>query len=245
LIEDPTRCKFDPGVLACKGPDSADCLTAAQVEGVRKIYTAPKNLLTGERLSAPFEPGSELGWQGIAGGPEPASLTLDQLKFVVFKDPNWDWRTFNFTTDAERFERPENLIMNGTDPDLRKFVAHGGKLLMYHGWNDTSVPPYNTVAYFKKVEDALGGAAKVSENIRLFMMPGMAHCNGGEGPNTFDKVGTLERWVERGQAPDTIVASHTSQGKVDRTRPLCPYPEIAKYKGAGSIDDDASFTCTK
>jgi feruloyl esterase len=243
LIDDPTKCHFDPRVLLCKGADGPDCLTAAQVEGARKAYGPAKNPRTGAELFGTLTPGSELGWAVMAGGPEPYRAILDQAKYVVFKDPDWDWRTFDFDKDNARFERPENLIMNGTDPNLKKFFAHGGKLLMYHGWNDQNVSPYNSVKYFKSVEDTMGGASKTAENIRLFMVPGMAHCAGGEGPNTFDKIGTLDRWVEEGKAPEKIVASHSTDGKVDRTRPLCPYPQVAKYKGTGSIDDAANFEC--
>ena len=243
LIGDPTRCRFDPGVLLCKGTDSAGCLTAAQVEGVRHIYSSPK-AGHGENLFGPLAPGSELGWSVMAGGPEPYGAALDQLRFVVFKDPAWDWRTFDFKKDVKLFAKPEYLIMNATDPDIHKFFSHGGKLLMYQGWNDQNVSPYNTVAYYRSVEHALG-PGQISGNLRLFMMPGMAHCSGGEGPNTFDKVGTLDHWVEGGPAPDSIVASHAAAGKVDRTRPLCAYPETAKYKGSGSIDDAANFTCSK
>lgn len=244
LIEDPTRCKFDPGVLLCKGEDGPDCLTAAQVEGARKAYQPGRNPRTGQELFLSLAPGSELGWATLAGGPEPYAPTIDQMKYVVFKDPAWDWRTFDFDKDNTRYEKPENLIMNATDPNLKKFFGHGGRLLIYHGWNDPVVSPYMTVKYFKSVQDSLGGAAKVANNIRLFMMPGMAHCSGGEGPNTFDKIGALDRWVEEGKAPLSIVASHSTDGKVDRSRPLCPYPQVAKYKGSGSIDDAANFTCS-
>jgi feruloyl esterase len=147
----------------------------------------------------------------------------------------------DFDKDNDRFERPEYLIMNATDPHLDKFIAHG-KLLMYHGWADQNVSPYATVQYFDRVKEVLG-PAKTSQSVRLFMAPGMAHCGGGEGPNTFDKIGPLDRWVEEGKAPDAIVASHSSAGTVDRTRPLCPYPQVAQYKGSGSIDDAANFTC--
>jgi feruloyl esterase len=132
--------------------------------------------------------------------------------------------------------------MNATDPHLDKFVAHGGKLLMYHGWADQNVSPYGTVKYFQAVQEAMG-RPKTDKNVRLYMLPGMAHCSGGEGPNTFDKIGTLDRWVEEGKTPESIVASHSTGGKIDRTRPLCPYPQMAQYKGSGSIDDAANFTC--
>ena len=243
LIQDPQRCKFDPGVLLCKGDDGAGCLTAAQVDAARKVYISPKHSRTGRDLFGPLAPGSELGWNVMGAGPDPYAPALDQLRFVVFKDPNWDWRTFDFAKDVARFEAPENLIMNATDPNLSKFFSHGGRLLMYQGWNDPNISPYNTVSYFTSVQEALGGAAKTSNNIRLFMAPGMAHCSGGEGPNVFDKVGPLDHWVEQGKAPDTIVASHRTDNMVDRTRPLCPYPQVARYKGTGSIDDAANFEC--
>ena len=151
-------------------------------------------------------PGSELGWAVMAGGPDPYSAATDQLKFVVFKDANWDWRTFDFNKDVARFELPENLIMNATDPNMKAFFKRGGKLLLYHGWSDTNVPTLNTIKYHKSVVDNLGGTTEASNNIRLFLAPGMGHCGGGEGPNVFDKVGPLEQWVEHGKAPDTMIA---------------------------------------
>jgi feruloyl esterase len=132
--------------------------------------------------------------------------------------------------------------MNATDPHLDKFVAHGGKLLMYHGWADQNVSPFNTVQYFQSVQAALG-PARTDPSIRLFMVPGMGHCGGGDGPNTFDKIGTLDRWIEEGKAPESIVASHSRGGKVDRSRPLCAYPRMAQYKGSGDIEDAVNFTC--
>jgi feruloyl esterase len=133
--------------------------------------------------------------------------------------------------------------MNATDPDMKAFFGHGGKLLMYHGWSDPNVPAVNTVKYYTSVVEHLGGAAKASNHVRLFMAPGMGHCGGGEGPNTFDKMAALERWVEQGQAPDVLIATHSTNGKVDRSRPLCPYPQVAKYTGTGSIDEAANFIC--
>ena len=133
--------------------------------------------------------------------------------------------------------------MNATDPDMKAFFSHGGKLLLYHGWSDSSVPTLNTIKYYDSVVKTLGGADKAADRIRLFLAPGMGHCGGGEGPNMFDKVGALERWVEQSKAPDALLASHVTDGKVDRTRPLCPYPQVAKYNGAGRIDDATSFEC--
>jgi feruloyl esterase len=241
LISDPESCKFDPIVLLCKEGDRPDCLTAPQVDAAHAIYTAPHDPETGDPLFGPLAPSSELGW-AVMAGTDPYGPTLDQLKYVVFADPNWDWRTYNVVRDNDRYERPEYLIMNATDPDLGKFVQHGGKLLIYHGWSDQNVSPYNTVQYFKAVRETLG-SSKTDTSVRLFMVPGMGHCGGGEGPNTFDKIGPLDRWVEEGVAPDSIVATHSAAGKVDRSRPLCPYPQQARYKGSGSIDYAANFTC--
>ena len=243
LIEDPTRCHFDPRVLLCKGADGPSCLTAPQVEAARNMYAPGRNPRTGAELFASLVPGTELGWGVLGSGPDPSANIFDHFKYVVYKDPTWDWRTFDFDTGIARAEQPDNAVMNATDPNLSAFFAHNGKLLLYHGWSDTNVATLNTLKYYKTVVDTMGGAAKTMDHIRLFLEPGMGHCGGGEGPNVFDKVGTLERWVEQGKAPEKIVASHSKDGKVDRTRPLCPYPEVARYKGTGSIDDAASFAC--
>ena len=243
LIDDPRKCKFDPSVLLCKGADSPSCLTAPQVETARKLYSAATNPRTGQELFPSWMPGSELTWTVAGSGPNPPKLFLDQMQYVVFKDPNWDWRTFDFDKDIERSERPGNVVMNATDPNLKAFFSHNGKLLLYHGWTDTMVAPLLTVKYYNSVVDTLGGVSNTFNNVRLFMEPGMDHCRGGEGPNVFDKVGAMEQWVEKGKAPDSLIASHLTTGKVDRTRPLCPYPQVAMYTGAGSIDDAANFRC--
>lgn len=243
LIEDPTRCKFDPKALLCKSGDGPSCLTAPQVEAAKKIYSSATNPRTGQVLFPSLAPGSELNWGIQAAGPDPSANIFDHFKYVVFKNPAWDWKTFDFDKGIALAEQPENAAMNATDPNLKPFFAHNGKLLIYHGWADSNVSPLNTIKYYKSVEDTLGGASKTSNNMRLFFEPGMGHCGGGEGPNVFDKVGTLEQWVEQGKAPEKIIASHSTAGKVDRTRPLCPYPQVAKYKGTGSIDEAANFAC--
>ena len=243
LIDDPTQCDFDPKVLLCEGPDAPSCLTAPQVEAAKKIYSPAVNPRTGQQMFSSLVPGTELGWGVQAAGPEPSAPIYDQYRYVVFKDPNWDWRSFNFDSDVVRGDLPENLIMNATDPNMKPFFSHNGKLLLYHGWSDPNVPALNTIKYYKAVIDTMGGAAKASDNIRLFLEPGMGHCGGGEGPNVFDKVGAVEEWVEQGKAPQKLIASHRTSGKVDRSRPLCPYPQVAKYKGSGSIDDAANFAC--
>jgi feruloyl esterase len=243
LLEDPRACKFDPKVLQCKAGDEPSCLTAPQVKAAQQIYSPAKNPRTGQELFPSLVPGTELAWGVQAAGPDPSANIFDHFKYVVYKDPNWDWRTFDFDKGIERSELPDNNVMNATDPNLKRFFAHNGKLLIYHGWSDTNVSPLNTIKYYDQVLHTMGGAAKTSNNIRLFLEPGMGHCNGGEGPNTFDKVGALEKWVEKGIAPDQFVASHSTNGQVDRTRPLCPYPQKAQYKGSGSIDDAMNFVC--
>lgn len=242
LLENPARCHFDPKSIECKGPDAPACLTPPQVEAARKIYSGAKNPRTGQQIWPGLMPGSELGWGATTGGPEPIGLAMEYFRYVVFEDPNWDWRTFNFDTDTARTDKLE-YGMNATDPSLKEFVAHGGKLLLYHGWSDQLITPQNSINYYKSVTDAMGGPAKTADFARLFMVPGMAHCGGGEGPNNFDAVIALEQWVEKGKAPEQITASHLTNGAVDRTRPLCPYPLVATWKGAGSTDVAANFVC--
>ena len=243
LIDNPALCKFDPKVLECKAGDTATCLTPAQVESARKMTTGPKDSKTGAEIFPALAHGTELAWGTIAGGPEPRGNALDHFKYVVFADPNWNWRTFNFETDLARAEKIDNGLLNATDPNLQRFADRKGKLLMYHGWSDQNLPPQGTINYYNSVLEKMGGAPKTSDWIRLFMAPGMAHCGGGEGPNNFDAVSALEQWVEKGTAPDRILASHSTNGRVDRTRPLCPYPQVARYTGTGSIDDAANFVC--
>ena len=241
LIEDPTKCKFDPKVLLCKNGDGPSCLTAPQAEAAKKIYAAATNPRTGQELFPSLSPGSELNWGIQAAGPDPSANIYDHFKYVVFKNPAWDWKTFDFDKGVALAEQPENAVMNAPIPTSSRSRAQR-KLLM-SGWADSNVSPLNTIKYYKTVVDTLGGASKTSNNVRLFMEPGMGHCGGGEGPNVFDKVGSLDQWVEQGKAPEKIIASHSAEGKVDRTRPLCPYPQVAKYKGSVASTGAANFAC--
>ena len=144
--------------------------------------------------------------------------------------------------DIERAVKADDGLLYGGDPNLTRFFSRGGKLLMYHGWADPQISPLAAIGYYEQATRTMGGT-NVGSGFRLFVAPGMAHCGGGEGPNDFDKIGTLEQWVEKGAAPSMIVASHSKGGAVDRTRPLCPYPQIATYKGSGSIEEAANFAC--
>jgi feruloyl esterase len=243
LISDPLRCHFNPGVLECKGADAADCLTSAQVAAATKIYAGVKNPKTGAEIFPGLEPGSELQWGGPAGGPAPLAVASDLFKYVVFKDPSWDFRTFDLARDYDAVHRIDSLELSPTSPDLKSFAGRGGKLLIYHGWADQNVAPRSSVNYHAKLVETIG-RQQVDDSVRLFFAPGMAHCGGGEGPSTFDALTPLEQWRELGKAPTEIVASHlTPGGKVDRTRPLCPYPQVATYKGSGSIEQADSFFC--
>ena len=248
VLEDPRRCHFDPKVLQCKDTEGPDCLTAAQVEAARKIYAGPSNPQTGEQIFPGLERGSEGGWSFFVGGPEPR-IVASHFKYLVFKNPNWDFRSLNFDSDVTLADKLDNGLITATDPNLKEFFAQSGKLLLYHGWNDGGIAPQNTINYYNSVTGAMGGSDKVQDSIRLFMAPGMDHCYGGDGPFAFDSIAPLEQWVEKGKAPDRIVAAHLPPGpapaKPDRTRPLCPYPQVAKYKGSGSTDDASNFVCAK
>ena len=244
LISEPLSCHVDPAVTQCKSGDAPNCLTAPQVEAARKLYAGVTNPKTGERIFPRLEPGSELSWGGPAGGPEPLAVGGDLFKFVVFKDPKWDFHKFDLARDYDAVHKIDGLDLSPTSPDVKAFVARGGKLLIYQGWADQNVAPQSTVDYYNNVVQTIG-PKQADESVRLFFAPGMAHCGGGEGPNVFDALTPLEQWREQGKAPTSIPATHSTNGKVDRTRPLCPYPQIAKYKGTGSVDQADNFFCAE
>ncbi len=207
------------------------------------LYAPLKDPKTGAVLSFPLlQPGSELGWATLAG-PEAFGISVDAFKYIVFKNPNWDWHTFNPSSDFDLLES-RAVGFNPPSANLKPFFDRGGKLLMYHGWADQQVASLNSVNYFTDVVKVAGNSS-AGKSIQLYMVPGMGHCQGGPGTDTFDKVAAIEQWVDTGRAPNEIVASHLTAGKVDRTRPLCRYPQVAKYKGTGSTDEASNFACVK
>jgi feruloyl esterase len=243
LISDPSSCHFDPQVMACKEGDGPECLTPKQVQSVKTIQGPFKSPSTGEEIFGTYQPGTELAWGLLIGGPDPYETALDQFRYMVFDDPKWDWRTFDVDRDLAKADQKLKGLLTAIDPkSLGPFFERGGKLLTYQGWSDQDISPLASVNFYKSVRTELGESA-VSSSMRLFMVPGMGHCGGGEGPNTFDMMVPLEQWVEKGQAPTRVDASHSTNGKIDRTRPLCPYPQVAQYAGTGSIDAADNFVC--
>ena len=242
VVGDPEHCNFDPTVLRCDGEKNESCLTLAQVNTVRMLYASPVNPKTGRAITG-LLPGSELGWTELGWTNSARNSGLEQFRYLVFGDPEWTVDQFNFETDIVSAEETDDDTLNALDPDLRPFINSGGKLIQYHGWSDPQISPANVTQYYHRVVDTLGGVSEVHDSYRLFMAPGMAHCGRGDGPNTFDMVTALEEWVEQGKAPDRIVASRATNGTVDRTRPLCPYPQVAAYTGTGSTDDAENFRC--
>jgi len=246
LIGDVPRCKFDPSVTLCKGTDASDCLTAPQVEAAKKIYAGPHNPRTGDEIYSPLYPGSELGWGQLAGGDAPLGIPVEFFKFYVFRDGAWDYKTrpLNFDSDVTASNRAEIQPVNAVDPDLGKFFARGGKLLLVDGWADAAVPPKVAINYYNAVVKKLG-AKRVKESMRFFMVPGMGHgpgTNGAENFN-FDALGLIEQWKENGKAPDQLIVSHYKDGRQIGTRLVCQYPLVAMYNGSGNAEDSASYSC--
>ena len=177
----------------------------------------------------------------MLAGPQAFSNAVETYRYLVAKDTSWSASQFDPAVDVERMDT-EAAVLNTAGHNLKPFFARGGKLLLYHGWSDQQNPASTSVNYFERVVRAVGRGT-VGKSVQLYMVPGMNHCQGGVGTDTFDKIAAIEDWMTKGMAPAEIVASHATDGKIDRTRPLCPYPQVAVYKGSGSTDEATNFSC--
>jgi len=269
IIEDPLKCGFgkDPSALLCKASETPTCLTAEQLKTLKDIYDGYRDP-RGKLVYPGFMPGYEIGWKTlIIAGADPSQPFTDTsavgavgfFKYFVFNNPSWNFLTWNYDQDMALTDKKLASEINATDPGLKPFRAHGGKLLLYHGWADPGVSPLETIDYYERVVAVVTGTEvpaagretpaffdrirQTEDFVRLFMVPGMDHCGNGPGPNRFDAFGPLATWVEHGRAPGEIVASHITNGTVTLTRPLCPYPMTAHYTGHGSTDQAAHFLC--
>ncbi len=264
IVNDPAKCKFDPAVLKCKGDDDLDCLTEPQIETVKMLYTGPKDG-AGNALFPGFTPGDETSWRLWVTGDDPeASLSArfirNYMRYMVTGDPKWNPLTANVDEMVKLSHSKMADDLDSTNPDLAKFAARGGKLIIYHGWNDPAISPWNSVAYFEQVQQTMG-KEKTAEFTQLYMAPGVEHCTGGPGPSAFGQFGaqtakgeqfglfdSLQNWVEKGAPAKDVFATKYAPGpdgkiKVSMTRPLCAYPKVAKYKGTGDSNDSGSFEC--
>jgi feruloyl esterase len=262
LIDDPRRCGFKPAtdVPRCAGEvDGPACVTAAQVRTLESIYSGTTR--RGEQVFPGWPVGAEIaapaqngvmtsGWipwfvAPSNARPTEASFGETFFKYMAFGRPvpDYDWTSFTADADFDRL-RTARAALDATDPDLSRFKARGGKIVSYFGWADPALNALMGVGYYESVLRRMGPPA-TAQFYRLFMVPGMFHCRGGVGVSTFDALTPVVEWVEKGIAPQSIVGSRIVDDKVVRTRPLCPYPEVAKYKGSGSIEEAAHFACVQ
>jgi feruloyl esterase len=238
FLNDPRACRFDVARLQCTGGDTDSCLTAPQVATMKRAY-APVKRSNGELVFPGKEPGSETAWGMVSGTADALSVMALQL---AHGDAAWDPKSFDLERDLPVVLEKVGYAVNAVDPDLRAFKARGGKLLLYHGWNDGLISAGNTVNYHDAVVKTMGRGQ--DEWVRLFMLPGVGHCQGGAGPDQVHWMAALERWREGGKAPDRIEAARVAGNRVEMTRPLCPYPQVARYTGSGSIHDSQNFVCS-
>ena len=266
ILNDPRHCHFDPSTMVCKGADSDSCLTEPQSIALKKLYQGATDA-KGSQIFPGFMPGGEEGqngWQLWITGPGPAQALFFISNYgyfanMVYEKANWDYKKANLDDAIAASDKKFAGVLNSTDPNLKPFRARGGKLIIYHGWSDAVISPLSSVNYYESVIQKMG-KPDADSFLRLYMVPGMQHCSDGPGPDVFGENGfsvsedpqhdiyvALEQWVEKGTAPSSVIASKLdgsdADDKVKLSRPLCPYPQHAQYKGAGDPNDDSSFTC--
>jgi feruloyl esterase len=263
VVENPLACRPDYSGLACSGADADSCLTPPQLAALRTIAGGlvdkkGKLLFPAVSFGGEADPGGWAGWIIGAAPEQSASFAFGTqfFKNMVYSDPAWDYRNFDLERDMAAARKKMGPVLDAVNPDLSRFERRGGKLILYHGWCDAAIPAANTIEYYRSVEKKLG-AKRTRGFVRLFLAPGVQHCAGGAGPSSFGQGGprggdpendlnaALERWVEQGVAPERVTASKMDRGVRVRSRPLCAYPAVAVWKGAGSTDDAANFECRR
>lgn len=263
FLTDPEVCAFEPKELLCSAGDQPDCLTAEQVDALTAMYGGAHDPRTGEQIYYGWPKGSENSGHFVKGLPgwslywadpshEDRPARLNFWKIWAFQNPDWDWRSFDFDAGMKTVDDRLATDINAMDPDLSAFRAAGGKLIQFHGLADPVVPPRESIDYYERVQarapkSASPGPDETADFYRLFLAPGLQHCQGGPGPNVLDTQSALEKWVEDKTPPSTINATKFRDDKpangVQISRPLCPYPQQARYKGAGDPNDSGSFSC--
>lgn len=246
ILENPLRCNFDPAELQCSGAEGLSCLSASEVGAFRKIYTGPRPR-NGQRLTSPPMPGSEGlpgNWSAWVTGPVPRIAGEEFYRWMVYDDPAWSIRNFDFDRDYAAARARIAPVINVENPDIRPFIRRGGKLIIYQGWDDPAITPGMTLGYYSAIRRKIGRKA-TDRHVRLFMVPGMAHCGGGPGATSFDMQRELEKWDASDAAPTRIPAfkPDIASGEQPFSRPLCAWPSVARYNGSGSIRDAANFSC--
>jgi feruloyl esterase len=253
IIVDPAKCKFDPASIQCKGADAENCLTAAQVETAKKIYAGAK-FKDGTQILPGYERGSEVNWDFMIEK-NPFSVNLAYFKGMVFENKDWDFRTFDVDKDTRLAMKKTGKHVDGNSPDLKAFKKAGGKIIMIASWNSMALSPRAYVNYYQSVEKTMGGRQQTQDFARMFAIPGGGTgCIGFGNDQDFPAFDAIQKWVEEGKAPDKIIVQYREAGsrgaggmggggKVSRTRPVCAFPQVPKYKGSGDINDAANFTC--
>lgn len=252
LIGNPTACTFKPATLVCKAGASEGCLHADQAAAMQAIYDGVRDPKTGKVILPGWPVGSEMQLAMLVMGAEPFPVANDYFRLLVHGDnAGWDWKTMDYGVETAAARAYGADILNVPAEGLAAFFKRGGKLLLSHGWTDGLIPATNTLAFHTDLERAIP-AEQRAKGLRLFMAPGMDHCAGGEGPSAFDTLGTLDAWATSGVAPERIVATRAPAGAMaapgapalpPMSRPLCPFPQIATYKGSGDPADEANFRC--